>query len=164
MQRIAHSLAIVALGLALASCGGGGDPSGQAQPTAAAAEPDAITRRQALLKAMGDEFRGLRGQLESASPDNAAILASAELIRTNAGLFIDLFPAGTAIDSGADTEALPIIWEDPEGFRAAHQRLLGAADGMLAAARSGEPALVQAAVGDLGGSCKNCHDTYRLAD
>ena len=164
---IPAALAAATMSLALVACGEAADSSGEA-PAASeaevAGEADPISQRQDLLKAMGDSFRDIRGQLEEGTPDFAVISSNAQTIRTNAALIIDLFPAGTGVDSGADTEALETIWQDPETFAAAHERLMTASDGMVTAAASGDPAMVEAAVGDLGSSCKNCHDTFRLDD
>jgi cytochrome c556 len=163
-RLIPTAFTVVAASLALAACSGAEEAAEDTEITEAPAseEPGVIEQRQALLEGMGDSFRDIRDQLEG-DADFTAMAASAETIRTNASQFVDLFPEGTSIDSGADTEALPIIWEDPEGFAAAHNRLMEATGTMVDAVASGEVEQVQAAVGTLGGACKNCHDTYRVA-
>ncbi|MCL6250796.1 cytochrome c [Altererythrobacter sp. KTW20L] len=162
LQRfVPPALPVAALCLLLAACGDSGEAPDQT--AVADAEFDVIDQRQNLLEGIGDSFRAIRGQMEG-SPDFAVITTSAQTINTNAVQIIDLFPAGTGIDSGADTEALAVIWEDPDGFAAAHQRLVAASETMLEAAASNDPAMVEAAVGTLGASCQNCHDTYRLDD
>ena len=69
----------------------------------------------------------------------------------------DVFPEGS--DFG-ETETKPEIWSDPEGFAAAVKKLEDAANGVLAARQgNGE---MGAALKALGGSCKGCHDDYRV--
>lgn len=70
------------------------------------------------------------------------------------------FRAGTGPDKGK-TGAKPEIWKTPKDFAA---KLVGwqqAAAAYDAAAKSGDPAKIQAAFGNLGSSCKSCHEGYR---
>jgi cytochrome c556 len=94
----------------------------------------------------------------------ALITASAETINANAQKITtsDWFVEGTSVDSGADTEALPAIWDQTEEFEAAAANLVTKSEAMLAAAQSGDAAAVGANVMELGGACKNCHDNFRL--
>lgn len=163
-RLVPAALSAIALSLALAACGETEETVEEAPVADAAEEPDVISQRQDLLEGMGDSFREIRGQLEDGSPDFAVLTTSAETIRGNAVQIIDLFPEGTSIESGADTEALPTIWEDPEGFAAAHERLVTQSEAMVEATASGDVATVEAAAMELGGACQNCHDTYRLDD
>ncbi len=146
--------------MALAACGESAEPAEEAATGAESAEADPIATRQGLLEGMGDAFMAIRGQMEGET-DWAVVQANSETIAANAAEFINHFPEGTSMDSGADTEALAIIWEDPEGFSAAHDRLLGATVGLVEAAGTEDMATFQEAAGNLGGACKNCHDTYR---
>ncbi len=153
-------LATVAL---LAACGEtAGD---EAVETAAVeeGEPDAVAQRQELLEGMGDAFTVIREQLEG-DGDVEAIAAAAATLNTNAVQFVEFFPEGTSMSAGADTEALDTIWEDPEGFAAAHQRLMDESAKMVEAAASGDLEQIGAQVMPLGMSCGNCHDTYRYDD
>lgn len=148
------------LALALSACSESAEPAEEAAVEVESAEVDDIAARQELLEGMGDAFRALRGQMEGET-DWAVVLANSETINANAAEFINHFPEGTSMDSGADTEALAVIWEDPEGFSAAHDRLLEASAGLVEAAGTEDMATFQEAAGNLGGACKNCHDTYR---
>jgi len=163
IRQPAPILAATALALVLSGCGG---DSGEAEVAAglAPALTGAIEQRQDNFEGLGDAFKVIRDQLEADAPDMALITASAETIVANAGKITtsDWFPEGSGVDSGADTEALATIWEQPAEFEAAATRLAGASEAMLAAASSGDPAAVGAQVMELGGACKNCHDTFRL--
>lgn len=68
------------------------------------------------------------------------------------------FPAGS--DQG-DTEALPSIWEKASEFQAAIDKQKTATAALVAAAQSAEPTQWKAAFGQVGGSCKNCHDSFK---
>lgn len=70
----------------------------------------------------------------------------------------DLFPEGSG---GGDTEALPEIWEDPDGFAERMQDFVDAADAFAAAAASGDMGQIGGGLQQLGRSCKGCHDNYR---
>lgn len=70
------------------------------------------------------------------------------------------FRAGTGPDKGK-TGAKPEIWKDPKDFAAKLEGWQQASAALDAAAKSGDGAAIQSAFGDLGKSCKACHDTYR---
>ncbi len=106
----------------------------------------------------------IRDQLEGDSPDFSLILTSAETIQADAAKIPDFFVEETSVDTGADTEALATIWEQPEDFAAAHQKLVDASGVLVEAAASEDVAAIGEAVKGLGASCKNCHDTFRLDD
>ncbi len=159
-QRTLTAAACVAL---LSACGG--DATDSSEPAASGAEEPAIIEvRQTNFKEIGDAFKAIRGQLEGDSPDFAVLEASATTINANAQKIGDHFPEGTGMDAGFDTEALATIWEKPEDFTAAHQKLIETSEGLITAAKSGDVATFQAAAGELGKSCKGCHDQFRVDD
>ncbi|MGI9251007.1 MAG: c-type cytochrome [Pseudohongiellaceae bacterium] len=59
------------------------------------------------------------------------------------------------------THALDIIWEDMDDFRDKAQALVDNANAFADIAAGGDRAATMGAVRSLGGSCGNCHDTYR---
>lgn len=148
--------------LVLSACGS--DEPAEEVAANEASEPTVIDERQNNFEEIGDAFRVIRGELENEEPDMAAIVTNAEIINANAMKIEGYFPEGTGMDDGYDSEALATIWEQPEEFAAAHQRLVSASEAFLATANEGDEAAIGAGVGELGGSCKNCHDTFRLDD
>ena len=70
------------------------------------------------------------------------------------------FPKGTGPEAGK-TRALPEIWSKPDDFTAAQKMFSERAPKLLAAAKTKDVAAVTAAFKDVGGACKNCHDTFR---
>ncbi len=143
----------------LAACSGergGGDGTG-------AAAPPVIDERQDNFEAIGDAFKAVRGELEKDAPDFALIAARASDINARATRIASYFPAGTSIEDGHDTEALPAIWARPAEFEAAAQKLVDESAALAAAAPSGDKAAVGAQAMAMGGACKGCHDQFRLA-
>lgn len=151
-------LAAAAL-IALTACGSNDEAASSDSP-----EPAVIGERQDNFEQIGDAFRVIRGELENDAPDMAVISANAEIINANAMKIEGHFPAGTGMDDGFDSEALATIWERPEEFAAAHERLVSASEAFLATANAGDSAAVAEGVPELGAACKNCHDTFRLDD
>lgn len=70
----------------------------------------------------------------------------------------EIFPAGSG---EGKTDALPAIWKKPEAFKQAVQKFVDAANGMAAAADSGDMGKIGLAINALGHACKNCHDNFR---
>lgn len=70
------------------------------------------------------------------------------------------FRAGTGPDKGK-TGAKPEIWKNQKDFAAKLAGWQQASAALDAAAKSGNGSAIQGAFGDLGKSCKACHDTYR---
>ena len=126
---------------------------------------EVIEARQQGYKTLGGSFKTIRDNLQAGdSADMDAVKAAAAKMDELADDIGDWFPAGSGPEAGVETEALPVIWEDPAGFTAAIGVLKAATTTMKAAADSGEMAAIGAAVRPLGGACGNCHDTYRVDD
>ena len=70
------------------------------------------------------------------------------------------FRAGTGPDKGK-TGAKPEIWKNQKDFAAKLAGWQQASAALDPAAKSGNGSAIQGAFGDLGKSCKACHDTYR---
>jgi cytochrome c556 len=72
-----------------------------------------------------------------------------------------LFPAGT--DTG-DTDALPLIWKEPEQFNKLITELETSSAKLRDAVAANDKPGAMAAFKTLGESCKGCHDRYRKKD
>jgi len=94
--------------------------------------------------------------------DAEAAQTAADNIAAIAGVDTSPFwPEGS--DNGAlgdRTRALPVIWENPEGFGEAWTGFRTAATGMAEVAGGGLAAL-RGGIGPLGNSCGNCHEDFR---
>lgn len=144
----------------LAACGGEAT-QGDGDGTAAGPAPEEIEQRQENFEAIGDAFKAIREELEGETPDLVFIQTQAADMSARAETAKGLFPSGTSMEDGYDTEALAVIWEKPEEFEKAAQALVYAAGEMASLAENSDAAAVAAAVGSVGKTCKTCHDTFR---
>jgi cytochrome c556 len=131
-------------------------------PSDAAPGHAEIAERQKNFKAIADSFKAIRGELEKGSPDLALVASQAGEINGLATKIDGLFPEGTGIDDGHKTEALAAIWEKPEEFKAASQKLIDESAKLVNLAGEGDAAAVGAQAMAMGGACKGCHDNFRL--
>lgn len=124
------------------------------------------------LKARQGQFRllalnlGVLGGMArgNAEYDAALAQAAAENIVTIAALNqAPMWPEGSDAMSIEGTRALPEIWEKFDDFASKWQAVGAAAQGLPEAVGSGV-AGIGPALGPLGGTCKDCHDTYRAPE
>jgi cytochrome c556 len=115
-----------------------------------------VEYRQAVMAAIGGHTGALKPIITGKVPFAAEAKPHAEALAALAGMANGLFPPG----SGAESDALPAIWEKPEAFRAALDRFRAAATD-LARRADGAPADMAPAFGDLVKACKGCHDDFR---
>jgi cytochrome c556 len=159
-------LVAAALAGVLAACSGQGasDKAASADAAPAGEVPPVLKERHDNFEAIGDAFKAARGELEKDAPDFALIAAKASDINTRAKLIEGHFPAGTSVDDGFKTEALPSIWQKPEEFKAASQKLVDESAKLASVAGEGNKAATAAQAMAMGGACKGCHDQFRLDD
>jgi len=125
--------------------------------TVAAGQADPIKARQAMMKANGGAVGSLVKIVKGESQFDATTVKTALETLHNSTTYAELFPVGS--DQG-DTKALPTVWSDNAGFKAALAKMI-AADEALIANPPKDVDGVKAALGALGPTCKGCHDTYR---
>ena len=123
-----------------------------------------IEARQAQLKKIGKAFKTINDQLKAGTPDLAQIQAAAAVVPKETAGMADWFPEGTGPDAGVKTEALPIIWESKADFNEKVAALQDAAAKLDTAAQGGNLTQIASAFQNAGGTCKACHDKYRLDD
>ncbi len=171
--RNTHYLGAALAGMMLLSaCGqSGGDAAPEAAEEAASAMlpngmsvKDQIEARQKALENIGGAFKTISDQLKADSPDIAAIQTAAASVPTEAEGMADWFPEGTGPESGVETEALAIIWEEKEDFLTKVSAMQEAAAALATTAEGGDVAAIGEAFKNTGGTCKACHDKFRLDD
>ncbi|QEY25832.1 c-type cytochrome [Neisseria zalophi] len=64
-------------------------------------------------------------------------------------------------DEQGDGDALPVIWEKPEEFKAAEEKFHTAVAELNNKAQAGNLEEIKVAYGEVGASCKACHDSFR---
>ncbi|EGV37953.1 cytochrome c, class II [Neisseria weaveri LMG 5135] len=64
-------------------------------------------------------------------------------------------------DEQGDGDTLPVTWEKTEQFKAEEEKFHAAVEKLNTAAQSGNLEDIKVAYGEVGASCKACHDTFR---
>jgi cytochrome c556 len=118
----------------------------------------AIKDRQGAMEEIGDSMQALAAIAKKQTPFDAAVIQKnastiAEQLEKAAGLF----PAGSERGE-IETWAKAEIWSDAQGFTKALDQARDAAIAMKGVSDEGAFA---PALGQLGSSCKNCHQAYR---
>jgi cytochrome c556 len=129
--------------------------------SAALADAEGVYKyREAVMKAVGGHMgamaNSLKGQVFTENlPTHAKAMSDL------ADIAPSIFPEGSGTGK---SEALPAIWENPEGFKSRMDDFVKAAKAMEAAVAGGDMASMGAGLQDLGKSCKGCHDDFRKQD
>jgi len=124
------------------------------------AKPEAaVNYRQSALTLISSHFGRMQPTIKGVSPyDPIAIKANVDLLKTLSTLPWAAFPEG----SRADSNAKPEVWSDAAGFKQAQQKFEAAVVKLSDVSGSGDLEKLRAAYGDVGASCKACHDSYRV--
>jgi cytochrome c556 len=142
----------VVVGLTLA-----GSAFAQAKPE------DEIRYRQSVMNVVGRAFGPLTQMAQDKAPYNKDVVAkNTQVIDMLIGLHWNSFAPGT--EKGAPTKADLKIWSEPGKFKDAAEKSQQASSKLLQTAKTGDEKAVKGAIGDLGKTCKGCHDDYRLKD
>lgn len=122
---------------------------------------DAADYRTALMTS-------LRGHIGAASmiarglvEDEGYLVNHARGLASSAKELHRLFPAGSNV---GESEALPLIWEEPEAFAEAVVKLEQTTAAFVEAAEGGDEEAIGAAFREVGTACRGCHDRYRVAE
>lgn len=129
-----------------------------APATAQFAKPEqAINYRQAGMTLIGSHFGRMAPVAKKEAPFDAdAIAKNVEVLSVLAALPWAGFAPGA---EGGD--AKPEVWSDAKGFKQAEDDFLSAMDKLKTASASGDFDAFRVAFGNVGKSCKSCHDSYR---
>ena len=119
---------------------------------------DAHDYREAIMESMRGHIRAASMTVRGLVDDRGQLLNHARSMANNAQEFGHLFPAGSNV---GDSEALPVIWEEPDEFAAAIDKVQEATAAFVAAAESGDAEAIGGAFRNLGGACSGCHDRFR---
>ena len=123
----------------------------------------ATENRQAVFKLLAVNMGPIVGMARGAPFDATVAERNAIRMATLATMIPEVFATDTrAFD--VETEALPVIWENPDDFAAKAAALHEAATAFAATAAGGDQAATLGGLRNLGGTCGNCHDSYRVDD
>jgi cytochrome c556 len=142
--------------IALPALGQGGPPD----PNRAAQQ--AIDVRQSVMTLVSWNFSPLGGMMRDASAYNAdRVQLSADRLSGIAPMIIDAFATDTR-EAPLETEALPVVWENHDDFNTKATALVDAIAALKTAADADNQEASVAAIGDMAGACRACHDVYRV--
>ena len=125
--------------------------------------PKIMHERHEGMETIGKDFKALHREFDSPTPNLA-------LVRTAAGQITGLsreangwFPAGTGPEIGK-TGARPEIWlpQNATDFSSKLRNFQIAAAAFNATTTRGDVNAMKARYSDLAGTCKACHDKYRM--
>ena len=125
----------------------------------AQADEAAIKYRQSVMKALGGHMGALASLVKGQIDAKSHLPGHANAVAAMGALTKDIFPKGS--DAGAETTALPVIWEKPDEFAKAVTAFETASAKFAGVAGGGDMTAIAAAFGELGKSCGGCHQTYR---
>ncbi len=134
-------------------------PLGTAPATKEAAL-ELMHERHEGMEDIGDAFKIVSRELKGDSPDLAKVREGAGTIARLAPQASGWFPPETGPEIGK-TRAKSEIWQKPADFAAKSKDFDRRAQAFNAALQGTDLAAIRAAHGELGKSCKGCHDDYR---
>ena len=120
---------------------------------------DMIRIREGGMGILSRNVSALNAMAKGDVPYNKEVaVQKAEFVNVLAAeIFASGFGAGS--DKGWQTRAKPAVWAEADNFKTAQDKLLGALKKVQASA--GDQAALKTAMGDVGGTCKGCHDNFR---
>ena len=120
---------------------------------------DAIKYRKNALFVMSQHFGRLGPVVKGERPyDKDEVAKNVAIAEQMSHLPWAGFVAGS--DKG-ETRAKPEIWSDAAKYKAAADKMMQEMDKLSVAAKSGDLNAIKAQFGEVGKSCKGCHDAYR---
>ena len=121
---------------------------------------DALDYRKAIMMSLRGHIAAssmiARGLIEN----DGYLVAHAEGLASGAKELHRVFQEGSNV---GESEALPAIWEDKEAFAEAIAKVEEATAAFVEAADFGDQEAISATFRAVGGSCRGCHDNFRLA-
>lgn len=124
---------------------------------AVAAEKHLVEYREKNMEVLGGHMGSIVAIVKGEVPYGDDLQYHADALAAAAPLVIPAFKTEAMTDK---SEALPAIWEDWDKFEQAANKLEETSGALAAAAKTGNMAAVGAALGDVGKSCKGCHDDF----
>ena len=110
----------------------------------------------------------LRGHIGAASmiarglvDDDGHLVGHARGLAAGAMEMERIFQEGSNV---GESEALPLIWEEPERVREASRESAATAAALAEAAATGDRAAIGKTFAEAGASCKGCHERYKAED
>lgn len=122
---------------------------------------DAIRYRQSAFVLMGNQMGRINGQLKSASPNVQVIQSSAALIEIVSKLPYEAFIPGSESGGTPATRAKPEVFKEGDKIKKLAEKMQAEVVKLNTVAKGGDVGAIRAQFGEVGKSCKACHDDYR---
>ncbi len=121
-----------------------------------------VMQRMEAMKEISASMKTIAAMVKGEQPfDGAAVQAAAGVIAQHGKHMPHMFPEGT-LDK--PTEALPVIWTRWDDFTGLARDMETGALALAEAARTASAAQdIVPQLGEVGKSCKACHESFRLA-
>ena len=121
-----------------------------------------VKQRQAVMTLQGKYFGPLAAMAQGKAPYNA------DIVRRNAGFLDNLsrmpwdgFDPSTKDLKDVKTAALPAVFNEPDKFRQAGERLQAETSKLYEVSRSGDEDAVKNQIAAVGKACGGCHENFR---
>ncbi len=153
----------VAVGIGAAVAAGGAIAHNDPMPKGkmSAATHAAYVRHENFEK-LGEAFKFIIDETKKADPDKSAIAKAAKTMATLSNGVPTWFPRGSGVEARPKSEAKANIWTDAAGFSAAASAMQVQVSKLNQLAMAGDISGVKGQIRATGGSCKGCHDKYRV--
>jgi cytochrome c556 len=152
---------VVTSALAVASSGLLFSVSAQDAPTPEERAAMAVDTRKSLFKLLRFNLVPIAAMAQGAPFNAELVQRNASRIADMAPMIPDVFEADTR-EFDLTTTALDSIWDNQPDFASKAQALQENAAALAETAAGGDMAATLGAFRRMGGSCGNCHDTYRV--
>ena len=129
------------------------------QVTAEPSADDAFKYRQSIMTALKGHAGAISMQVRGLAGDSDYVSKHARAIANLGAELHTIFQEGSNVE---DSEALSVIWEEPEEFAAAVAKAEEAMAALGNAADGGDLAQIGNAFMNVGKACKGCHDRFRM--
>jgi len=124
----------------------------------------AVETRQSVLHLMAWNISPLGAMARDRIDfDVERVETNADRLLALSKMLSDAFAADTSGNQVA-TEALDVIWEQPNEFEAKIQANIEATNALIEIATTGDESAIREAIGRLGSTCGSCHDDFRADD
>ncbi len=135
----------------------------QAEPTPEQIAAQATNTRQALFQVLFYNLNMISGMARGTVEFDASVAErNANRIATLAPMISEVFAANDTRAFNVETEALPIIWDQMGEFEEKAMNLEEAANTFAQIASGGDRTAILGGIRAFGGTCGNCHETFRV--
>ena len=122
----------------------------------------AVDQRKSLFKTIRYNLGPIAGMAQGAPFDAEVAERNARRIAVMATMIPEMLAVDTSNFDNIETTALDSIWDNQDDIAAKSQALIDNANAFADTAATGEMGATLGAFRAFGGSCGNCHDTYRV--